>query len=190
MNHSVTIGDATVEYEIKRSLRARRLRLVMRADGGLVVTAPGRASEELIASMIHTHADWITRHRARILARPRHILPALSDKMTSFDKRTALERITWYIEHSPWKQRFNIKSIRIKNHKTRWGSCSSQRNLNFNYRIIFLPPELAEYIIVHELCHLLQHNHSVKFWNEVATILPDHRERRRRLREYSWNLEC
>lgn len=187
MMHSLVLGEATVEYELKRSLRARRLRLTMRTDGKLLVTIPQRAKEDQIVSLIRNHADWILRQRARVLKRTRRMLPALSDKMTASDRRIARERITWYIDHLPSKGRFPVKSIRIKNHKTRWGSCSSRGNLNFNYRIIFLPPELAEYIIVHELCHLLQPNHSVHFWDEVARIVPDHREKRSRLHEYSWD---
>lgn len=72
--------------------------------------------------------------------------------------------------------------VAIRNHRSRWGSCSSKGNLNFNYRIIFLPQPLIDYIIVHELCHLLAFNHSALFWNQVARAIPDHRERRAALR--------
>lgn len=77
---------------------------------------------------------------------------------------------------------FSYKRIAIRNTRRSWGSCSELGNLNFNYKIIFLPHELAEYIIVHELCHLRELNHSQTFWAHVASILPDYRERRRALR--------
>ena len=77
---------------------------------------------------------------------------------------------------------FNIGRIFIKNHKSRWGSCSKKGNLNFNYKIIYLPPELADYIIVHELCHLTHFNHSAKFWALVAHTTPNHLAFRRALR--------
>ncbi|MDF2840148.1 MAG: hypothetical protein K0Q99_920 [Clostridia bacterium] len=64
--------------------------------------------------------------------------------------------------------------IRIKDTKTRWGSCSSKGNLNFNFRILMAPKEVMDYIIVHELCHLKQMNHSKAFWNEVAQYMPDY----------------
>lgn len=67
--------------------------------------------------------------------------------------------------------------VSIKDLKTRWGSCSSQKNLNFHYKIIFLPVELADYIIVHELCHLREMNHSVRFWQLVHSVLPDFKKR-------------
>jgi hypothetical protein len=69
---------------------------------------------------------------------------------------------------------FKINRIAIKNTSTRWGSCSSKGNLNFNYRIIYLRPALQDYLLAHELCHLGQLNHSKKFWALVAQTIPDY----------------
>ena len=77
---------------------------------------------------------------------------------------------------------FEINRIAIKNQKTRWGSCSSKKNLNFNYKIIYLKPALADYLIVHELCHLGQLNHSKKFWDLVFKTIPDYVKINRELR--------
>lgn len=74
------------------------------------------------------------------------------------------------------KYNFFYQRIAIKNTKTRWGSCSIKKNLNFNYRILFLEKELQDYIIVHELCHLKEMNHSKKFWLEIEKILPDYKK--------------
>jgi predicted metal-dependent hydrolase len=62
--------------------------------------------------------------------------------------------------------------VAIRDQRTRWGSCSSRQNLNFNYRIVFLPIHLADYIIVHEVCHLLELNHGPQFWAHVARTMP------------------
>lgn len=76
---------------------------------------------------------------------------------------------------------FSYKRISIKNQKTRWGSCSSKGNLNFHYKIIMLPEHLVDYLIVHELCHLGQMNHSKAFWDLVARTIPDYQIRQKAL---------
>lgn len=75
------------------------------------------------------------------------------------------------------------KKVFIKNSRTRWGSCSKLGNLNFNYRLAFLSPELADYVVVHELCHLRHFNHSKAFWEEVGKVLPEWPALRRELRK-------
>ncbi|MCX6720500.1 MAG: M48 family metallopeptidase [Candidatus Staskawiczbacteria bacterium] len=77
---------------------------------------------------------------------------------------------------------FKINRIAIKNTVTRWGSCSSKGNLNFNYKIIYLKPELADYLIVHELCHLGELNHSKRFWALVSKTIPDYQKINKELR--------
>ena len=75
--------------------------------------------------------------------------------------------------------------ISVKNQKTLWGSCSRRGNLNFNAKIVLLPEHFQDYIIVHEICHLLEFNHSPRFWALVARTVPGHREMRRRLKRSS-----
>jgi predicted metal-dependent hydrolase len=77
---------------------------------------------------------------------------------------------------------FSYAKVFIRNQKTRWGACSSRGNLGFNYRIAYLPEHLADYIIVHELCHLGQFNHSPAFWELVAKTIPNHKALRHELR--------
>ncbi len=77
---------------------------------------------------------------------------------------------------------FTYQKVFIRNQKTRWGACSAKGNLGFNYRITYLPPQLADYVIVHELCHLGQFNHSPAFWQLVAHVIPDYKAQRRELR--------
>lgn len=87
-------------------------------------------------------------------------------------------RLTYFNEH----YNFTIGRVAIKNQKRCWGSCSAKGNLNFNYKIIFLPEALMNYVIVHELCHLKELNHSKQFWDVVAVAMPEYKTQRAHLR--------
>jgi predicted metal-dependent hydrolase len=88
------------------------------------------------------------------------------------------ERIAYFNQHYKVK----VSRIAIKNLKSRWGSCSRKGNLNFNYKLLFLDPDLRDYVVVHELCHLKEFNHGSKFWACVAETIPEYKERVKRLR--------
>ena len=79
-------------------------------------------------------------------------------------------------------------SITIRDQKTRWGSCSSRGTLSFNYRLIFAPPKVLDYVVVHELCHLTHMNHSKDFWNMVASVMPDYKVCKNWLKEHGHEL--
>lgn len=80
--------------------------------------------------------------------------------------------------------RLPFNDVSIRDQRTRWGSCSSAKNINLNQKLLFLPPDLVDYIVIHELCHTVQMSHSKNFWNLVGKYLPDYLERRKRLRVY------
>jgi len=79
------------------------------------------------------------------------------------------------LEHYNQHYQLQYNRVAIRNTRSRWGSCSSKKNLNFNYRILFLEPELQDYLIVHELCHLQEMNHAPQFWALVAEQIPDYK---------------
>ena len=79
-------------------------------------------------------------------------------------------------------------TLAVRDQKTRWGSCSSRGTLSFNYRLIFAPPEVLDYVVVHELCHLTHMNHSKDFWNMVGAVMPDYKKYRKWLREHGHEL--
>lgn len=76
------------------------------------------------------------------------------------------------------------EKVKVNSAKTRWGSCNSRENINFTYRLIFAPEDVIDYVVVHELAHLKEMNHSHRFWSAVEEIMPDYREQRRRLKEF------
>lgn len=95
-----------------------------------------------------------------------------------------LERIALYNVRG----QFRFGRISIRNQKTRWGSCSRRGNLNFHYKLVLLPLPLVDYVIVHELCHLIEFNHSPAFWMLVEAMLPDHQARKRALAHHAVTL--
>ncbi len=99
-------------------------------------------------------------------------------------KEDARRRVNDRLVHFNTVYGYSYGKVCIKNQKTRWGSCSSKRNLNFNYKIIFLPEHLVDYIIVHELCHLEEFNHGKRFWDLVARTIPHHELCRNELRAH------
>ena len=109
------------------------------------------------------------------------ILPAVGRKEGKQKiKKLIEERVAYYARIMG----VTYQRISMRNQKTRWGSCSSQGNLNFNNRLLFVPEELVDYVVVHELAHRKEMNHSKAFWDVVEKYMPDYKERRAKLREY------
>ncbi len=152
----------------------KHLRITITRDGHIKVSKPNRVSISQMEKFILSKSDWINQTLEKIKSHP--IQPKLTKKDFHIHKSNALaviaERVKQYNQH----YNFTYKNISIKNQKTRWGSCSHRGNLNFNYKIVLLPEKLLDYVVVHELCHLGQFNHSIKFWNLVAETIPDHKE--------------
>lgn len=111
------------------------------------------------------------------------IRPRVTSKHYIAHREVARELIHTRLRYFATKYGFDFNSVRIKNNRRVWGSCSSKRNLNFHYKLLFLPPALTDYVIVHELCHLKEMNHSARFWALVANILPNYKEAKESLRK-------
>ncbi len=94
-------------------------------------------------------------------------------------RELVLRRLSYFNQFYNYK----IGKVAIRNQKSRWGSCSTKGNLNFNYKLAIIPPHLADYVIVHELCHLGEFNHSQKFWDLVAKAMPEYKKMRDGLRQ-------
>lgn len=103
-------------------------------------------------------------------------------------KNQALDLVKNKLEHFNQFYNFKYNKVTVRNQSTRWGSCSKSGNINFNYKLALLSESLVDYVVVHELCHLGEFNHSKKFWDLVARTVPDYKERRQELRIKSINL--
>lgn len=99
------------------------------------------------------------------------------------NKEKAREIIKNRIKYLNSFYNLSFNRISIKNQKSRWGSCSKKGNLNFNYKIVFLPQKFSDYVLVHELCHLREFNHSGRFWDLVKKTIPDYKETRREFKK-------
>lgn len=104
------------------------------------------------------------------------------DHLACWYKAQALEYITQRVEHYSQLTGLKYKSVRINNATSRWGSCSFRNTLNFTWRLIMAPSKVIDYVVMHELIHLKQRDHSRKYWNEVAHIMPDYRQDERWLK--------
>ena len=136
----------------------------------------------LINRFLQSRSRWFLSALAKARLNPSIFSRHHSGKELALYKRQARKLVEDRLEYFNQYYNFEFKQIAIRNQSTRWGSCSSAKNLNFNYRICLLPGELADYIIVHELCHLSEMNHSVKFWRLVERTIPGHKKLRKELK--------
>jgi len=173
--------EKEISYKIKKSKRAKRVRLAVYCDGSVVVTSPMGVDKSIIEKFVRDKWQWIKNKLEFFENTDEKLIRTFSKEDYLKYKGDALKLVERKIKK--FNKIYNLKynKIFIKNQKTRWGSCSKKRNLNFNYKILFLDEELQDYIIVHELCHLKEFNHSEKFWNLVAKALPEYLEIRNKL---------
>lgn len=174
------------DYRIIRT-RRKTIGLEISPDLQITVRAPYHISDVRIREFVESKQTWILKHLAIMQDRQAHDpIPAgvISDKelrhMTKEARIIIPERVKYFAQIIG----VTYGQITIRHQKTRWGSCSSSGNLNFNCMLMATSPELIDYVVVHELCHRKQMNHSPLFWKEVEEILPDYRNLRSRLREY------
>ena len=171
-----------MNYEIIRSSR-KTLALEISRDGLLKVRAPYKVSREEIQNFVKSKESWIFKHLKRIEETKADQPDPLSAEEIEKLAQKALQVLPEKVENYARMIGVTYGRITIRNQKTRWGSCSSKGNLNFNCQLMRLPEELQDYVVVHELCHRKEMNHSSDFWKEVEYIMPDYQERRARLKQ-------
>lgn len=181
------IGEYNVE--VRRSKR-KSAAIKITADMQIVVFVPLYVSDNEIERMVISKSKWIDEHMLKV--------------QSTIDERSKLEKITFEqikeladqaVEYIPKrvkyyaeKENFVYNKITIKNLVSRWGSCSTKGNLNFNCLLMLTPDYVIDYIVVHELCHLREMNHSEKFWAKVEKIMPDYQRAELWLKQNGGNL--
>ena len=204
-------------YTIRRSNRAKRLRLNITVKDGLVLVVPRGFNQKEIPAILESQANWITAGLAKVkitkaLFRPTSInLPAIeetwnvtyfptpskqlavheddyfslvvsgesedpyniSEALNSWMRQKAQEVFIPWVSRISQEHSLPFNKVTIRRQKTRWGSCSSQKSLNLNQNLLFLPAPLAGYVMTHELAHTKHHNHAPAFWKYLNTLLPD-----------------
>lgn len=169
----------TIGHTLKRSSRARAMRVAVYPDARVVVTAPRGFSFAAINRFLAKHAHWIERALAR--TKGNTVVRVRRSDIARL-KHIAASKTVAQCQHFGKLYEVEFKRVVIRAQKSRWGSCSANGTLRFNYKIAALPEHIARYIVVHELCHLREMNHSKKFWELVARTVPDHRSIRKELR--------
>jgi predicted metal-dependent hydrolase len=231
---TTTINHQSITYTLRRSFRARRVRLEISQRNGLVIIVPRSYPAVRLLALIQSKERWISRHltqlsRSQQLPIPRKlktgdgipylgrnyklvkqtnhhgdvialegnklaVSPDLFDNglfeisLEKWYRAEAARLITVMADSLSSQMDISYKRIVIRGQKTRWGSCSRKKTLSFNWKLIMVPEPVLEYVIVHELLHLKEMNHSKKFWELVARNCPDWREHKKWLKDHETEL--
>ncbi len=163
----------------------KTLAVQLKRDGSIVLRAPRHTKDDEILRFVQSKKAWIRQHLARIRAETekRETADRIGDDELRRLAKLAAEILPRRAAYFAPIIGVDYGRITVRCQKTRWGSCSSAGNLNFNCLLMLAPPEVADYVVVHELCHRLEMNHSARFWNKVERVCPDYKARRKWLRD-------
>lgn len=188
MSFGLSYEIGGIPYTLRASPRARNLRIAVSSGGDVEVIVPRKLPQVLAIAhakrLVQNQSEWIRAVRRRLMRLPR--VQTLGGGRVAYltHREPARVLVSQLVAYYATRYGVAVGTISIRDQKSRWGSASRTGNLNFNYRLALLPLPLATYVVVHEVCHLLEHNHSSRFWALVERELPDFRELRTSLRGY------
>lgn len=182
MKKIIILKDLELEYQHRRLSHSRRVRLAISTGGKINITTPIFFSESKIKDFLLLHADWILEKVAHFKDRQTKSIFPTGHKDFILNKSKALRLVREKIALLNNIYGFRYNKVTVKNTSSRWGSCAKSGNLNFNYKLIYLPDELATYVVAHELSHLQEMNHGIKFWQLVAKTTPNWKTLRKQLK--------
>lgn len=172
-------------YTIKIRSGARGVRIRVGEGGAVVVTKPRSVSDARVHELVAAKRAWIEEMQKKIAACPQKRLAHYRTRAQYLaHKGAARALVLEKLEQWNAVYRLPLGRVAIRDQATRWGSCSHKGNLNFNYKVLFLPEHLVDYLVVHELCHIREMNHSERFWALVARAIPAYEACRREIQLY------
>ncbi|HVC86359.1 MAG TPA: M48 family metallopeptidase [Gaiellaceae bacterium] len=182
----VELGGRLVELHVRRSKRVRGHRIYVRQGLPPELVVRPRASEVEIAEAISLHLPWLERQLASVPP------PCLGlDRLSLTEaqgRREAHARISLIAQSEAAALGVVYTRLTLRDQRSRWGSCSSKGALSFNWRLVLAPHDVLDYVVVHEVCHLAEHNHGRAFWELVGRRRPAYAEARRWLDTHGWEL--
>lgn len=165
------------------SRRAKRLILSLRPFKGVRLAVPIGVSRDQATAFLHRQRPWLVRHLPRI-RRMEAELTACAGEAPVIDRQEATRQLSRRLRELADRHGFAYNRVTIRNQRTRWGSCSATNNISLNMKLVALPPELIDYVLLHELVHTRIKNHGPAFWAELDRLAGAARAKRARLREY------
>ena len=169
-----------IPYTLVRSSR-KTISIVIKPTGEVEVRCPKRCSKRDVEAFLTSKEAWIQKHLDAIGERPEVQLLSEAERkrLTEQAAKILSEKVRFYAD----KMGVTVNRITVRSQRTRWGSCSVKGNLNFNCLLMLCPEEVQDYVVVHELCHRKEMNHSAAFWAEVEKYCPDYKFHRKWLKE-------
>lgn len=174
--------EPELQIHFVRMRQARRYVMRLRPDGALRVTIPRGGSQAEARRFAERHRDWALRQRSKLLAAKR---PPSEEKAL---KALALRELPPRLHELAALHGLTVARVTIRDQRSRWGSCSSKGRIALNYRLMLMPADVRDYILIHELMHMKQADHSRKFWRLVEAACPRFREAERWLRKHGSSL--
>lgn len=177
------------DVKIIRSNR-RTISLEITPTGEVLVRAPRHMSEAEIRAFVESKSSWLARHLQKkemdmeSLQEEGRFTEQEMKRLEELAKKVIPEKVAYYAR----LMGVTYGRIGIRRQKTRWGSCSREGNLNFNCLLMMAPPEVLDYVVIHELSHRLEMNHSARFWAQVEKAMPEYRVPRKWLKEHGGRL--
>ena len=181
MDYEIDYKDIGIIRFIKNN-RAKRIIISIKPEF-VRVTIPRRQTLKNAQKFVKQKIDWIKKHSSNM-----NKLVQKGKELPKINKEEARVKLGKRLSELATEHKFRYNKVSIRNQRTRWGSCSSKNNISLNMKLLHLPDQLIDYILLHELVHTRVKNHSKDFWNELETVVPNARTVDQQLRKYQYCL--